>query len=72
MRWTKSLPQTLRLAEDEVFACHGSPAGGDLEYLLEDVRSGRAVLAPDDAIRPRSRGSVPRASSCAAIHICSV
>jgi predicted phosphodiesterase len=56
MRWTKSLPQTLRLADDEVFACHGSPAGGDLDYLLEDVRSGRAVLAPDDAIRPRLAG----------------
>ena len=44
------------LAEDEVFACHGSPAGGDLDYLLEDVRSGRAVLAPADAIRPRLAG----------------
>jgi hypothetical protein len=31
MRWTRSLPLTLRrLADDEVFACHGSPAGGGL------------------------------------------
>ncbi len=56
IRWTRSLPKTLRLADDEVFACHGSPAGGDLDYLLEDVRSGRAVLAPNDAISPRLAG----------------
>lgn len=56
MRWTRSLPKTLRLVDGEVFACHGSPAGGDLDYLLEDVGSGRAVLAPDDAIRPRLAG----------------
>jgi predicted phosphodiesterase len=56
MRWTSSLPKTLRLADDQVFACHGSPAGGDLDYLLEDVGSGRAVLASDDAIRSRLTG----------------
>lgn len=56
MAWTRSLPKTLRLAGDEVFACHGSPAGGDLDYLLEDVGGGRAVLAHDDAIRPRLAG----------------
>lgn len=56
MEWIRSLPKTLRLADDEVFACHGSPAGGDLDYLLEDVGSGRAVLAPDDAIRSRLAG----------------
>lgn len=56
MAWIRSLPATLRLADGEVFACHGSPAGGDLDYLLDDVGSGRAVLAPDDAIRPRLVG----------------
>jgi len=56
MEWIRRLPKTLRLAGDEVFACHGSPAGGDLDYLLEDVRSGRAALACDDAIRPRLAG----------------
>ena len=54
--WIAGLPKTLQLADGEVFACHGSPAGGDLEYLLEDVSSGRPVLAPDDAIRPRLEG----------------
>ena len=54
--WTKGLPATLQLAGGEVFACHGSPAGGDLDYLLEDVGSGRPVLAAEDAIRRRLAG----------------
>ncbi len=57
--WIAGLPKTLQLADGEVFACHGSPAGGDLEYLLEDVSSCRPVLAPDDAIRPRLEGIGP-------------
>ncbi|MDN3563130.1 metallophosphoesterase family protein [Paeniroseomonas aquatica] len=56
MLWIQSLPKTLRLAGDEVFACHGSPAGGDLDYLLDDVGSGRSVLASYDVIRPRLAG----------------
>ncbi|WP_043337343.1 metallophosphoesterase family protein [Belnapia moabensis] len=56
MAWIATLPATLRLADGEVFACHGSPAGGDLDYLLDDVASGRAVLASDDAIRSRLAG----------------
>jgi predicted phosphodiesterase len=56
MSWIGSLPATLRLADGDVFACHGSPAGGDLDYLLEDVGSGRAVLADEDAIRARLAG----------------
>lgn len=56
MAWIETLPATLRLADGEVFACHGSPAGGDLDYLLDDVGSGRAVLAPEDAILPRLVG----------------
>ena len=57
--WIKGLPATLRLVDGEVFACHGSPAGGDLDYLLEDVESGRPVLAAEDAIRPRLAGIGP-------------
>ena len=56
MEWVRKLPATLRLADGEVFACHGSPSGGDLDYLLENVRGGRAVLASDDLIRPRLAG----------------
>jgi predicted phosphodiesterase len=59
LRWIKELPKTLSLAGGEVFACHGSPAGGDLDYLLDDVSSGRAVLAPEDAILPRLSGIGP-------------
>ncbi len=54
--WLAGLPATLSLAGGDVFACHGSPAGGDLDYLLEDVRSGRAVLDTDRAILPRLAG----------------
>lgn len=57
--WMAGLPKTLQLADGEVFACHGSPADGDLEYLLEDVSSGRPVLAPDAAIQPRLEGIGP-------------
>ncbi len=56
LQWIGSLPKTLRLADGDVFACHGSPAGGDLDYLLEDVSSGRPVLASEDAIRSRLQG----------------
>ena len=35
--WIRSLPATLTMCEGDVFACHGSPAGGDLEYMLENV-----------------------------------
>lgn len=55
--WVKSLPSTLTLADSDVFACHGSPAGGDLEYLLEDVSSGRAALDTEEAILPRLAGT---------------
>ena len=59
LRWIESLSETLRLADSDVFACHGSPAGGDLDYLLEDVSSGRPLLAPEDEIRPRLHGIGP-------------
>ena len=54
--WLRTLPATLSLAGGEVFACHGSPRGGDLEYLLEDVSTGRTRLDTPDAIRPRLAG----------------
>jgi len=54
--WIRSLPKTLRLAGGDVLACHGSPAGGDLDYLLENVSSGRPMLASEEAIRPRLHG----------------
>jgi predicted phosphodiesterase len=54
--WIASLPKSLALADGQVFACHGSPAGGDLEYLLEDVRSGYPILDTEDAIVARLKG----------------
>ncbi|MFK3891443.1 metallophosphoesterase family protein [Sphingomonas sp. NPDC079357] len=54
--WIEGLPATLTLCDGDIFACHGNPAGGDLEYLLEDVMSGRATLDADVAIRPHLKG----------------
>ena len=54
--WMAGLPGTLSLLGGRVFACHGSPAGGDLEYLLEDVSGGRTQLDRIEAIRPRLAG----------------
>jgi predicted phosphodiesterase len=54
--WIKGLPATLTLCDGDIFVCHGTPAGGDLEYLLEDISSGRATLDADVAIRPRLGG----------------
>lgn len=56
IHWIGGLPATLSIAGGNVFACHGSPASGDLDYLLDDVSSGRAVLASEDLIRPRLQG----------------
>ncbi len=54
--WIRGLPSTLALADGQIFACHGSPRGGDLEYLLEDISTGRARLDTMDAIKPRLEG----------------
>ena len=54
--WIEGLPATVTLDGGDVFVCHGSPAGGDLEYLLEDVSSGRASLDAEAAILPRLEG----------------
>ena len=54
--WLRAMPAAAWVA-DGVFACHGTPAGGDLDYLLEDVSTGGAVLASDADIRRRPAGS---------------
>jgi len=70
MEWVGNLPPTLRLVGEDVFACHGSPAGGDLDYLLEDVASGRAVLASEDVIRPKLMGiGAARLVLCGHTHV---
>lgn len=70
LEWIEGLPATLRLLDGEVFACHGSPAGGDLDYLLEDVAGGRPVLASEDAIRPKLAGAGPaRLVLCGHTHV---
>ncbi|GAB0118873.1 metallophosphoesterase family protein [Acidisoma sp. 7E03] len=54
--WIGGLPETVTLLGGEAFACHGSPGGGDLDYCLEDVSSGRAMLDTEAAIRNRLQG----------------
>ncbi len=54
--WIAGLPKTITLADGDMFACHGSPAGGDLEYLLEDVSSGKPTVDSADAILGRLAG----------------
>lgn len=54
--WIAELPKAMTLADGQIFACHGSPAGGNLEYLLEDVSSGRPMLDTEEAILPRLAG----------------
>lgn len=54
--WMADLPKFLTFMDGEIFACHGSPAGGDLEYLLEDVSSGQPILDSMEVIRPRLSG----------------
>lgn len=67
--WLAGLPPTLSLDRGDVFACHGSPAGGDLDYLLEDVGTGRARLASPDAVRSRLAGiGAARLVLCAHSH----
>ena len=56
LAWLDGLPAELTLADGAVFACHGSPAGGDTEYLLEDVSAGRPMLAAEAVIAPRLAG----------------
>lgn len=71
--WIRTLPPTLTLLSGEVFACHGSPAGGDLEYLLEDVTSGHATIASAEAIRSRIIGTQnARVILCGHTHIARV
>lgn len=70
LTWIAQLPTTLTLAGGEVFACHGSPAGGDLEYLLEDVSSGRPTLCSEEAIVPMLAGiKEARVVLCGHTHI---
>ncbi len=71
--WIRALPSTLTFADGQIFACHGSPRGGDLEYLLEDVSTGRARLDTMDAIKPRLEGiGEAQVVLCAHTHVARV
>ncbi|MCK8778896.1 metallophosphatase family protein [Rhizobium sp. NTR19] len=56
LHWMANLPKTVTLADGDVFACHGSPAGGDLEYLMEDISTGRPVMDTAGNIAARLAG----------------
>lgn len=55
--WIAGLPPTLSLLDGAIFACHGSPAGGDEDYLLEDMSTGRPRLDTEAAIATRLTGA---------------
>lgn len=68
--WLAGLPPRLSLLGGEIFACHGSPAGGDLEYLLEDASTGRMRLDTLASIRPRLAGiGAARLVLCGHTHV---
>lgn len=70
LEWLAGLPATLSLLGGEIFGCHGSPAGGDTEYLLETVVSGRPALDAEDAIAPRLAGiGAARVVLCGHTHV---
>ena len=71
--WLASLPPSIWV-NDDIFACHGSPAGGDTDYLLEDVSGGWPQLAPVQAIRTRLARAGRKASIvlCAHTHVARV
>ncbi|SCB49464.1 metallophosphoesterase family protein [Rhizobium multihospitium] len=54
--WIEGLPKTATFDDGLVFACHGSPTGGDNDYLLEDVSSGRPVLNSKQVILDKLNG----------------
>ena len=56
LEWMATLPKSLALLDGEVFACHGSPTGGDTGHLLHQFVTGKPILASDDLLRSRLAG----------------
>lgn len=52
--WMKQLPFDLQITTD-IYACHGTPSD-DLEYLLEDISTGRPIARTDEEIIDRLNG----------------
>lgn len=52
--WLASLPAVFR--SDHVLACHGSPAGGDTDNLLDVVTGDRTILADERHIAAKLEG----------------
>lgn len=67
LAWLQSLPFDKQL-NDEIYLCHGTPAD-DLQYLLEDVETGRPRLRSDSEITALLHGQSSRAVMCGHTHI---
>ncbi len=65
--WLRSLPFDCRLST-AIYLCHGSPSD-DLEYLLEDVSSGRPCVRSDGDILARLSGESSEIILCGHSHI---
>ena len=63
--WLRALPKTA--VAGDIFACHGSPSS-DVEYLLEDVRSGAPLLRDAAAIADDLRGIAQPVVVCGHTH----
>jgi predicted phosphodiesterase len=48
LEWMKQLPFDLHITPD-IYACHGTPKD-DLEYLLEDISTGKPEVRADSAV----------------------
>ncbi len=65
--WIKSLPFDLQL-NDDTYLCHGSPKS-DMEYLLEDIKSGAPVLKCEKQILKSLNGQKSNLIICGHSHI---
>lgn len=66
--WLRSLPASARLAEANVFLCHGTPRS-DCEYFLETVHAGGVVLASPREIQERLHGEQADVVACGHTHV---
>ncbi|SHO57017.1 metallophosphoesterase family protein [Vibrio quintilis] len=67
LAWMKQLPFDKQITTD-IYACHGTPED-DLVYLLEDTRSGKPELKPDQEIIRLLNGITAPVILCGHTHL---
>ncbi len=66
IEWLKSLPGTI--SEGDLFLCHGTPQS-DVDYLLENVTSGKAYLRTETEILALLGGCMAPVVACGHTHL---